>query len=96
MEIRLTVRIHAEDDGSFWAEVEEFPGCFASTRDRAGLVDAVKDAVELYIQDGDVSAEELRALSLADDDAPLAPVVPLPPRSDVAADVAQIRLVVDA
>lgn len=100
MEIRVTVNVHAEDDGSFWAEVEEFPGCFASARDRAQLVEAVKDAVDLYIQDGDVSREALRALAVERVDvveAPLAPVVPLAPRQDSPQGdgIAHIRLVVE-
>lgn len=92
MEIKVTVNVHAEDDGSFWAEVEEFPGCFASAADRAQLVEAVKEAVELYIQDGDVSEDELRALAV-DGDAPLAPVVPL--ARPVKDDVAEVRLVLE-
>ncbi len=76
MEIKVTVNVHAEDDGSFWAEVEELPGCFASAHDRAQLLEAVREAVALYIQDGDVSEDELRALAV-DEAAPLAPVLPL-------------------
>lgn len=97
MEIKVTVNVHAEDDGSLWAEVEELPGCFASARDRAQLLEAVREAVSLYIQDGDVSDDELRALAV-DESAPLAPVVPLrggqlPPGG---LPDGEIRLVVEA
>ncbi|HVF03339.1 MAG TPA: type II toxin-antitoxin system HicB family antitoxin [Frankiaceae bacterium] len=96
MEIKVTLTVHTEDDGSFWAEVEEFPGCFASARDRAQLLEAVQEAVALYIQDGDVTEDELRALALPDP--PLAPVVPLVGRGDAAAlpDEGEVRLVVEA
>lgn len=43
--MQFTVRVH-EEDGSYWGEVLELPGCFASgdTLDelRAGLDDAVR------------------------------------------------------
>ena len=43
--MQLTVRVH-EEDGSYWGEVVELPGCFASgnTLDelRAGLDEAVR------------------------------------------------------
>jgi predicted RNase H-like HicB family nuclease len=43
--VKLTVRVH-EEDGSYWAEVVELPGCFASgeTLDelRVGLDEAVR------------------------------------------------------
>ena len=43
--MQLTVRVH-EEDGSYWGEVVELPGCFATgdTLDelRAGLDEAVR------------------------------------------------------
>lgn len=95
MEIKVTLTVHTEDDGSFWAEVEELPGCFASARDRAQLLEAVQEAVALYVQDGDVSEDELRALAV---DRPLAPVVPLITRGDAAQlpEAGEVRLVVEA
>jgi len=44
----LHVDVHHED-GSYWAEVRELPGCFASGDTVAELVEAVEEAVALYL-----------------------------------------------
>jgi predicted RNase H-like HicB family nuclease len=46
--MELHVKVHHEDD-AFWAEVEELPGCFASGRTTAELVEAVEEAVSMYL-----------------------------------------------
>jgi predicted RNase H-like HicB family nuclease len=48
--MELTVVVHQER-GSFWAEVTELPGCFASGRTVAELVPALAEAVGLYLWD---------------------------------------------
>jgi predicted RNase H-like HicB family nuclease len=43
--LELHAVIHEEEDGSFWAEVQELPGCFASGRTldevKEGLLEAI-------------------------------------------------------
>jgi predicted RNase H-like HicB family nuclease len=42
-----------EEDGSYWAEVKELPGCFASGHDLEELKEAVIEAITLYRADAD-------------------------------------------
>lgn len=44
----LHVDVHRED-GSYWAEVRELPGCFASGDNAAELIESVEEAVALYL-----------------------------------------------
>lgn len=44
----LTVRVHHEGDG-LWAEILELPGCFASGDTFEELQDAVREAIEMYL-----------------------------------------------
>jgi predicted RNase H-like HicB family nuclease len=48
--MELTVVVHQER-GSFWSEVPELPGCFASGRTLAELGEALAEAVGLYLWD---------------------------------------------
>ena len=66
----LTIRLHSED-GAYWAEVVELPGCFASGRTLDELKEALQEAVTFYLEDQEDGAEiglrelridELRAL----------------------------------
>ena len=63
MEYRVFVR---REDGAYWAEVAELPGCFASGRTLDELKDAVVEAITLYVDDGsghgDALVEEMRVL----------------------------------
>ena len=43
------VVIHDEEDGGFWAEVEDLPGCFASGPTLNGLEADVKAAIQQHI-----------------------------------------------
>ena len=43
----LTVRVH-EENGSYWAEVVELPGCFASGTTLDELRAALDEAVRLH------------------------------------------------
>jgi predicted RNase H-like HicB family nuclease len=51
-EREFRVFVH-EEDGSYWAEVDGLPGCFASGRDLDELRDAVVEAIALYLADSD-------------------------------------------
>ena len=44
----LHVDVHHED-GSYWAEVREPPGCVASGDTAAELIESVEEAVALYL-----------------------------------------------
>ena len=45
--MELTVRVH-EEQGSYWAEVVELPGCFASGRTLDELHAALAEAVGMH------------------------------------------------
>lgn len=47
-QLALHVDVHHED-GSYWAEVRELPGCFASGDNTAELIESVEEAVALYL-----------------------------------------------
>lgn len=46
-EEQVHVVVHHEE-GTFWAEVLEWPGCFAAGQDFAELVDSLREAMYLY------------------------------------------------
>lgn len=65
--MELHVRVHHED-GAYWAEVVELPGCFASGDTLDELAAALKEAVALYRDEGlvgDARALEVDGLVLA-------------------------------
>jgi predicted RNase H-like HicB family nuclease len=47
-QLALHVDVHRED-GSYWAEVRELPGCFGSGDTVAELIESVEEAVALYL-----------------------------------------------
>ncbi len=47
---RLAATIHRED-GSYWAEVPDLPGCFASGETIDELRDAIQESAALYLAD---------------------------------------------
>ena len=53
--MELTVRVHFED-GAYWAEVQELPGCFASGETLDALKDALGEGIEMYLEDDEASA----------------------------------------
>lgn len=46
MEFHATIH---EEDGSYWAEVEELPGCFASGKDLNELEEALIEAINMCL-----------------------------------------------
>lgn len=48
--MELRVRVHHED-GSYWAEAVELPGCFASGDTLDELADALDESVRLYLSE---------------------------------------------
>lgn len=55
--MELTAKVHFED-GSYWAEIQELPGCFAAGDTLDELLDSLREGVELCL-DGDESAPDL-------------------------------------
>ena len=61
-----TVIVHEEDpeDGGFYAQVEELPGCFAAGETLDELESDVRDAIEAYIRALEDMGEPVRNLRL--------------------------------
>lgn len=53
------------EDGTYWAEVLELPGVFASGDSIGELLDGLKEAVALYLGEGENTATELSELKFA-------------------------------
>jgi predicted RNase H-like HicB family nuclease len=45
---KLTIEVHGEDE-SFWAEVPELPGCFASGDTLSELFSSLNEGIALYL-----------------------------------------------
>ncbi len=58
-ELDYRVLVH-EEDGSYWAEVAELPGCFASGANLDELRVAVVEAISLYVSDDAAPAAQSR------------------------------------
>ncbi len=55
--MELTARIRLED-GTYWADVSELPGCFATGDSLDELFDSLREAVSTYLDDeGEPGAE---------------------------------------
>ncbi|HEX5592469.1 MAG TPA: type II toxin-antitoxin system HicB family antitoxin [Solirubrobacterales bacterium] len=50
--MELTARIHIEDS-SYWADVPELPGCFASGDTLNDLFGSLQEGIALYLTDED-------------------------------------------
>ena len=48
--MEFVAQIHHED-GSYWAEIAELPGCFASGDTLDELAEALQEAIVLYLAD---------------------------------------------
>lgn len=73
---QLHVNVHRED-GSYWAEVQELPGCFASGDTVPELIDSVEEAVALYLAPPDANEPPPVAINLAGFDLSLESEKPL-------------------
>lgn len=51
--MELHAVIH-EEDGSYWAEVKELPGCFASGRDLEEIKEALIEAIGLCLPEAEL------------------------------------------
>jgi predicted RNase H-like HicB family nuclease len=63
--MHLTAKLHHED-GSYWAQVVELPGCFATGDTLDELTEALNETVRMYLaEDGqEPSLEPLRFTEL--------------------------------
>jgi predicted RNase H-like HicB family nuclease len=75
-QVALHVDVHHED-GSYWAEVRELPGCFASGDTVAELIESVQEAVALYLAPPDGEEAPPVAIELAGFDLSLESEKPL-------------------
>jgi predicted RNase H-like HicB family nuclease len=55
----LSARVHAEN-GTYWAEVAELPGCFASGRTLDELTEALQESIRLYLSGSGRSPASVR------------------------------------
>jgi predicted RNase H-like HicB family nuclease len=62
--MEYTARIHRED-GTYWAEVPELPGVFASGDTLDELFEGLQEAVVLYLGDGEHKPAEVSELKFA-------------------------------
>ncbi len=58
--MELTAQVHTEDR-SYWAEVAELPGCFASGATLDELKEALDESVRLYLADGTAAGRSQQA-----------------------------------
>src|SRR5215831_9351459 len=49
--MRYTVVLEQEQDGGYVASVPALPGCVCQGETRAGALDNIREAIELYIED---------------------------------------------
>ena len=71
--MELTANIHLED-GSYWADVPQLPGCFASGDSLDELFDSLREGVQLYLNEAKTAEPPSRSLQLVS--AVLGDVVP--------------------
>lgn len=66
--IKYVVLIHKNDDGTYWGECPELPGCFSQGDTTDELLEHMKEAIELYLKDSpDIVVnriEEIRELAV--------------------------------
>lgn len=58
---KFTARVNEEDDGTYWAEIVELPGCFATGDSLEELRSGLSEAIALCRADavGDLAASDL-------------------------------------
>ena len=56
--MKYYVLIHSDDDSRYWGECPELPGCFSQGDTPAQLMEHMKEAMELYLDDNDTFSAE--------------------------------------
>ena len=51
--MRYFVLIHQDEDGGFWGECPELPGCFSQGETPEELMSNMKEAIDLYLRESD-------------------------------------------
>lgn len=74
--MRLKVRVQHEE-GSYWAEVPELPGCFASGDTFDELLEALQEAIGLCLEDAGPASGPL-GLEVAEMTVATGPAAPQP------------------
>ena len=59
-EMKLTASVERDSDGSYWAQIKELPGCFASGFTMDELIEGLQDAIRVYLGKEDGSVAETR------------------------------------
>lgn len=54
--MKLRVKIHAAEEGGFWAEVPALPGCYSQGETREEVVSNIREAAEGWLE---VAAERV-------------------------------------
>jgi len=67
--MELTARIHIED-GSYWADMPERPGCFASGDTLDHLFESLQEGIALYLSDEGEQSGPLHVATAALTDSP--------------------------
>jgi predicted RNase H-like HicB family nuclease len=50
----IQVAIHKDEEtGSYWASVVQLPGCYAAGRTRGELMEALSEAISLYLEEAE-------------------------------------------
>ncbi len=70
--MELTARIHIED-GSYWADVPELPGCFASGDTLDQLFESLQEGIALYMADDGEQTGPLQVATATLTDHPFTP-----------------------
>ncbi len=70
--MELTARIHIED-GSYWADVPEMPGCFASGETLDELFTSLQEGIALYLAGESEQSGPLHIASATLTDHPFTP-----------------------
>jgi len=70
--MEITARIHVED-GSYWADVPELPGCFASGSTLDELFDSLREGIALFLADEGERGSPLHVATATLTDRPLSP-----------------------
>ena len=58
MKKEYTAIVHKEREGNYWAEVPELPGCYTEGDTLEELKTNLREAIALYIEDGDEERED--------------------------------------
>ena len=66
--MKYTIIIHKdEQEGGFWGECPELPGCYSQGESVEELMKNIREAVELYLEDSEeiyLPVEEIKELAL--------------------------------